>query len=84
MTATRDFIAGLLFFDFPSETNFTDSDSNWVFGAVNKHLRQRRLRETVFLSKGGGHHVQAGAPATSSGLPWWLRFRIATEYVHLG
>ncbi len=35
---------GLLFFDFPSETNFTDSDTNWRFGAVNRHLRERRLR----------------------------------------
>ncbi|MEI9405410.1 hypothetical protein [Mesorhizobium argentiipisi] len=71
------------FFDFPSETNFTDSDSNWVFGAVNKHLRRRRLRGTVFLGEGGGVTLKQARPATSSGLLSRLRSCIATEYVHL-
>jgi hypothetical protein len=65
------------------ETNFTDSDSNWVFGAVNKHLRQRGLRETVFLRKEAAAPCGRSTAATSGGLSWRLRFRIATEYVHL-
>jgi hypothetical protein len=78
MTATRDFIAGLLFFDFPSETNFTDSDSNWVFGAVNKHLRQRALRETVFVRKSRGARIQAGDPCDIQ----WLAVVVALLHRH--
>jgi hypothetical protein len=83
MTATRVFIAGLLFFDFPSETNFTDSDSNWRFGAVNRHLRQRALRKMVFVRKGDRTRIQAGDPCDIRLLSSRLRSCIATEYVHL-
>jgi hypothetical protein len=44
-------MVGLLFFDFPSETNFTDSDTNWVFGAVNKHLWQRLCVKRFLCAK---------------------------------